>query len=349
MPRAAAGPRGRGSAGAGARADPGAGRGAARRNSKLAGSEAAGMKEGGRIWMNGRLVPSGDAKVHVMTHSLHYATAVFEGLRCYNARGTGPSIFRLGDHVDRLFRSAGMYSMRIPYTRRQIADAVADTVRASGLKECYIRPIAYYGYGQMGLTPPRNCVDVAIACWEWKMGESKAGRVTGASCKVSSWTRIDGRSQPARAKASANYANAALARTEALEAGYDEAIMLNSAGKVAEGSAENIFAVRGGAMTTPPASAGILEGITRDSVMRIIEADGGSVAEADLDREDLYAADEVFMVGTAAEVKAVSRIDRVRISGGRPGKATRALQKSFIGAATGRDERFASWLTPVAR
>lgn len=304
------------------------------------------MKEAGKIWMNGRLVPFKSARVHVLTHALHYSTAVFEGLRCYDTNG-GPAVFRLPEHVDRLFRSARMYSMKMRYTKRQVTEAILDTVRASGLRECYIRPLAYYGYGEMGLTPTRNRVDLSVSCWEWKMGESRAGKFAGARCMVSSWVRIDSRAQPMKAKAASNYANAALARVEALENGYDEAIMLNSAGKVAEGSAENIFVVRDGAVTTPPLTSGILDGITRDSVIRIIRADGGDVAEADLDREDLYTADEVFMVGTAAEVKSVAVVDRVKVSDGGIGPVTKGLQRSFADAAAGRDDRFASWLTPV--
>ena len=304
------------------------------------------MKEAGKIWMNGRLVPFRSAKVHVLTHALHYSTAVFEGLRCYDAAG-GPAVFRLAEHVDRLFRSARMYSMKMRYTKRQVSEAIIRTVVASGLRECYIRPLAYYGYGEMGLTPTRNRVDLSISCWEWKMGESRAGKFAGAKCMVSSWVRIDSRSQPMKAKAASNYANAALARVEALDNGYDEAIMLNSAGKVAEGSAENIFVVRDGVVSTPPLTSGILEGITRDSVIRIMRADGGTVVEEDIDREDLYTADEVFMVGTAAEVKSVAAVDRIRISDGRIGAVTKRLQKSFVDAARGRDERFLSWLTPV--
>lgn len=295
--------------------------------------------------MNGRLVPFGDAKVHVLAHALHYSTAVFEGLRCYDTPA-GPAVFRLGDHVDRLLRSAAAYSMEVPYTAAQLGRAVLRTVRASGLRECYVRPIAYYGFGHMGLTPEGR-VDVSVSCWEWKTGESRAGMRRGARCKVSSWARIDQRAQPVRAKAASNYGNAALARMEALRDGYDEAIMLNYSGRVAEGSAENVFVVRGGRISTPPPSAGILEGITRDSIIRIVEEGGGSVHEEDVGREDLYAADEVFMVGTAAEVRSVGQVDGVRISGGAPGKVTRALQRAFADAARGRDGRFLRWLTPV--
>lgn len=301
------------------------------------------MKEEGSIWMNGNLVPFKDAKVHVLTHALHYSTAVFEGLRCYSTE-KGPAIFRLGEHVDRLFNSAKMYSMEMPYSKDEITGAIIQTVRKSGLHECYIRPIAYYGYGEMGLTPTKNKVDVSIACWEWNMGESVAGKFTGAKCKVSSWVRIDSRVQPVKAKAASNYANAALARLEAIDCGYDEAIMLNRDGKVTEGSAENIFLVRGDSILTPPSGSGILEGITRDSVIQIIEADGGRVTEREIDREDLYTADEVFMVGTAAEVKSVAMIDRVRIGDGQMGSQTRRLQKAYIDAATGRNEKFLTWL-----
>ena len=301
------------------------------------------MKEVGKIWMNGKLVPFKDAKVHVLTHGLHYSTAVFEGIRCYNTP-KGSAIFRLPEHVDRLFNSAKLYSMKMQFTKKQITEAIIKTVKASKLKECYIRPLAYYGYGEMGLTPTKNKVDVAIACWEWRMGESKAGKFTGAKCKVSSWIKIDSRSQPMKSKAASNYANAALARVEALEEGYDEAIMLNYHGKVSEGSAENIFIVKDGQILTPPTTAGILEGITRDSVIQIIEENGGYVVETDLDREDLYSADEVFMTGTAAEVKSVAQIDRVKISDGKPGKVTKALQKAFMDVAMGKDERFLPWL-----
>src|SRR5438309_9836875 len=304
------------------------------------------MKEQGKIWMNGKLVPFKNAKIHVLTHALHYSTAVFEGIRCYNTP-KGSVIFRLQEHVDRLFKSAKMYSMKIPYSKKEISDATIKTIQASGLKECYIRPIAYYGYGVLGLTPTPNKIDVAIACWEWKTGESTAGRVRGARCKVSSWLRIDSRSQPMRANAASNYANAALARVEALRDGYDEAIMLNYLGKISEGSAENIFIVNNDEIYTPPQSAGILEGITRDSVIKIAKADGISVTEANIDREDLYVSDEVFMTGTAAEVKSVTEIDNITIGNGKPGKITRKLQSAFLNVVMGNDKRFSEWLTPI--
>ncbi|HEX5457931.1 MAG TPA: branched-chain amino acid transaminase [Candidatus Nitrosotalea sp.] len=304
------------------------------------------MKEHGKIWMNGKLVPYKNAKVHVLTHALHYSTAIFEGIRCYNTP-SGPMIFRLPEHVERLFKSAKMYSMKMPYSRKEISDGIVKTVKASKLKECYIRPIAYYGHGVMGLTPTPNKVEVAIACWEWNTGESTAGKVRGARCKVSSWLRIDSRSQPMQAKAASNYANAALARVEALRDGYDEAIMLNYHGKVSEGSAENIFIINKGEISTPPLSSGILDGITRDSVIKIARSEGLAIIERDIDREDLYVADEVFMTGTAAEVKSVTEIDNIIIGDGKLGEITRNLQNAFHEASRGRDERFSEWFTPV--
>ena len=304
------------------------------------------MKEVGKIWMNGKLVPFKDAKVHVLTHALHYSTAVFEGIRCYNTPN-GSAIFRLPEHVDRLFNSAKLYGMKIRYTKKQIIDAIIKTVKASGLKECYIRPIAYCGYGTMGLTPTLNKVDVSISCWEWKMGESKAGKFSGAKCKISEWTRIDSRSQPMQSKCAANYSNAALARVEALKNGYDEAIMLNYSGKVAEGSAENIFIVKNGMIKTPPLDADILNGITRDSVIQLIRSDGIKLIEKNITVNELLKADEVFMTGTAAEVKSVTKIDRTSIGKGKPGIITKTLQKSFMDVVMGKDQRFISWLRYV--
>ena len=301
------------------------------------------MKEVGKIWMNGKLVPFKDAKVHVLTHALHYSTAVFEGIRCYNTPN-GSAIFRLPEHVDRLFNSAKLYGMKIRYTKKQIIDAIIKTVRTSGLKECYIRPIAYCGYGTMGLTPTLNKIDVSISCWEWKMGESKAGKFSGAKCKISEWIRIDSRSQPMQSKCAANYSNAALARVEALKNGYDEAIMLNYSGKVAEGSAENIFIVKNGMIKTPPLDADILNGITRDSVIQLIRSDGIKLIEKNITVNELLKADEVFMTGTAAEVKSVTKIDRTSIGKGKPGIITKTLQKSFMDIVMGKDQRFISWL-----
>ena len=301
------------------------------------------MKEVGKIWMNGHLVPFKDAKIHVLTHALHYSTSIFEGIRCYNTPN-GSAIFRLPEHVDRFFNSAKMYGMKIRYTKKQISDAIIKTVKASKLKECYIRPLAYYGYGTMGLTPTLNKVDVSISCWEWKMGESKAGKVSGAKCKISKWIRIDSRSQPMQAKSAANYSNAALARVEALKNGYDEAIMLNYKGNIAEGSAENIFIVKNGMIKTPPLTADILDGITRNSVIRLIKSKKRKLVEKNITVNELLKADEVFMTGTAAEVKSVTKINKTTIGDGKPGKITKELQKSFMDVVMGKNSKFLSWL-----
>jgi len=301
------------------------------------------MKEVGKIWMNGKLVPFKDAKVHVLTHALHYSTSIFEGIRCYDTPN-GSAIFRLAEHVDRFFNSAKLYGMKIPYSKKQISNAIIKTVKASKLKQCYIRPLAYYGYGTMGLTPLKNKVDVSISCWEWKMGESKAGKFSGARCKISKWIRIDSRSQPMQAKSAANYSNAALARVEALKAGYDEAIMLNNRGHVAEGSAENIFVIKNGKITTPPLSADILDGITRNSAIQMIKASGKKINEKNITVKNLLAADEIFMTGTAAEVKSVTRVNRTKIGSGKIGPITKELQSSFMDAVMGKNKKFLSWL-----
>ena len=290
------------------------------------------MKETGKIWMNGKLVPFKNAKVHVLTHALHYSTSIFEGIRCYDTP-EGSAIFRLPEHIDRFFNSAKM-----------ISDGIVSTVNASKLKQCYIRPLAYYGYGTMGLTPTNNKVDVSISCWEWKMGESKAGKFSGAKCKISKWVRIDSKSQPMQAKSAANYSNAALARMEALNAGYDEAIMLNNKGHVAEGSAENIFVVKNGRITTPPLDADILDGITRDSAIKLLKSNKIKVIEKNLKINDLLKADEIFMTGTAAEVKSVTRVNKTKIGDGKIGEVTKELQESFMDTVMGKNKKFRSWL-----
>ena len=301
------------------------------------------MKEVGKIWMNGKLVPFKNARVHVLTHALHYSTSIFEGIRCYDTPN-GSAIFRLPEHIDRFFNSAKLYGMKIPYSKKQISDAIIKTVNASNLKQCYIRPLAYYGYGTMGLTPLKNKVDVSISCWEWKMGESKAGKFSGARCKISKWIRIDSRSQPMQAKSAANYSNAALARVEALKAGYDEAIMLNNKGYVAEGSAENIFVIKNGRITTPPLSADILNGITRNSAIQMIKASGKKISEKNITVKNLLLADEIFMTGTAAEVKSVTRVNRTKIGNGKIGPITKELQSSFMDVVMGKNKKFLSWL-----
>ena len=301
------------------------------------------MKETGKIWMNGKLVPFKNAKVHVLTHALHYSTSIFEGIRCYDTP-EGSAIFRLPEHIDRFFNSAKMYSMKMPYSKKKISDAIVNTVKSSKLKQCYIRPLAYYGYGTMGLTPTNNKVDVSISCWEWKMGESKAGKFSGAKCKISKWIRIDSKSQPMQAKSAANYSNAALARMEALNSGYDEAIMLNNKGHVAEGSAENIFVVKNEKIITPPLDADILNGITRDSAIKLLRSNKIKVVEKNLRINDLLKADEIFMTGTAAEVKSVTRVNKTKIGNGKIGEFTKELQKSFMDTVMGQNKKYRSWL-----
>lgn len=309
------------------------------------------MNKTGKIWMNGKLVSFQNAKVHVHTHALHYSTSIFEGIRCYDTP-TGSAIFRLSDHVDRLFISAKLYSMKMQYTKKQVMNAIIQTVRANKLKECYIRPLAYRGFGRMGVTPSGNKVDLAISCWRWNLGESKAGKFSGSKCKISSWLKIDSRAQPMRAKATSNYGNAALARVEALDEGYDEAILLNYHGNITEGPAENIFIVKNNQIYTPPLSAGILNGITRDCIIQIVAQNGGDygnpVIETNLQRDDLYDADEIFMTGTAAEIKSVTQIDKIQIGRGRVGKITKTLQDQFMKKVVmGKDPQTLSWLTYI--
>jgi branched-chain amino acid aminotransferase len=301
----------------------------------------------GKIWMDGSLVDWDNAKIHVLTHALHYATGVFEGMRCYKTIN-GSAIFRLGDHVQRLIDSGKVYFMDFAYSRKQLEAAVIETVRANAMDECYIRPIAYYGYGKMGVNPLPNKVSVSIAVWKWdeymKGGEEKGARVI-----VSSWARIDHRTLPMHAKATANYANSALARVEALKAGFDEAVMLNTSGMVVEASAENIFLVKDDQLVTPPTSSGALGGITRDSILVLAREKKIEVAVRDISRDELYRADEVFLTGTAAEVKPVGEIDNRAIGdGGKVGQMTKRLRESFEMVVHGKDEKFSrTWLTPI--
>jgi branched-chain amino acid aminotransferase len=301
-----------------------------------------------KVWLNGALVDHGDAKVHVLTHALHYATGVFEGIRCYKTVNSS-AIFRLQDHMQRLLDSGRVYFMDMGFTRQQLEQAAIETVRANGMDECYIRPIAFYGHGKMGVNPMPNKVSVAIAVWKWDEYIKGGGEEKGARLMVSSWARLDPRTLPMHAKATANYANSALARVEAIKAGFDEAIMLNTSGMVVEASAENIFIVKDGKLATPPTSSGALSGVTRDSIMQIARANGIACEERNISRDELYLADEVFLTGTAAEVKPVGEIDNRTIGrdSGRPGKVTKQLKSWFEEAAHGKDGRFRNWLTPV--
>ncbi len=303
------------------------------------------MQESTWIWLNGELVRWKDAKVPFLTHALHYATGVFEGIRCFST-ADGPAIFRLSEHVARMFESAEIYLMKIPYTRDEVSDAITNTVSVNGLEECYVRPLAFYGYGEMGLNPLPNKVSLGIAAWRWDsyLGE-KADR-EGVRCQVSSWRRIHQSSMPPQAKSTANYANAALAKIEALKAEYDEAIMLNMDGMVAEASAENIFRVKDGIVSTPPASAGVLRGITRDTIIRIATDKGIEFRRVDISREELYTSDELFLTGTAAGVTPVREVDGRKVGSG-DWPITRQLREAYLDAAHGRNQKYAKWLTVV--
>lgn len=298
------------------------------------------------IWFDGALVPWEEARVHVLTHALQYGTGVFEGIRCYETP-SGPAVFRLDDHVRRLFRSAAIYRMRVPYSPEEIAAAIKGTIRANGLTSCYVRPVVFQGYGEMGVNLYPHPPQVAIAAWTWGAYLGEESLESGIRLKVSSWRRHDPNVVPPAAKATGQYINSALAKAEALEAGYDEALMLNLHGFVADGSGENVFVVRDGVLHTPPESAGILPGITRDSVMRIARDLGHAVDETDLVRSDLYTADEMFLCGTAAEVVPVREVDGRPVGDGRRGPVTKDIQDAFFAAVGGQADRYAAWNDPV--
>ena len=302
----------------------------------------------GKIWLDGSLIDWDNAKIHVLTHGLHYATGVFEGVRCYKTVN-GSAIFRLSDHIQRLLDSAQIYFMDLRYTKQELEKATIETVKANGMEECYIRPIAYYGYGKMGVNPLPNKVSVAIAVWKWEEYLRRSdGTNKGARMMVSSWTRIDNRALPMRAKATANYANSVLARVEAIKAGFDEAIMLNSAGTVVEASAENIFLVKDNILSTPSTTSGALEGLTRNSILTIAKENGIKCEVRDISRDELYTASEVFVTGTAAEIKPVAEIDNRTIGDGKTGEMTKQLKSLFDAAVHGKDKKLSKmWLTPI--
>jgi branched-chain amino acid aminotransferase len=294
-----------------------------------------------KIWMNGELVPWEDAKIHVLTHTLHYGTGVFEGIRAYET-AQGPGIFRLTDHITRFFNSARILMMELPYTPEEIVQACKDTVRATGLQACYVRPIAYFGYGEMGLNTLPCEVDVAIACWPWGAYLGEEAMNKGVRMKVSSWVRHDHNIMPPAAKTTGNYANSSLAKVEALKAGYDEAIMLNGQGWVSECTGENIFVVRNGKILTPPLTAGALEGITQDSVMTIARDLGFDIRLDNFARSDLYVAEEIFLTGTAAEVTPVNSVDDRAVPC--PGPMTTAIMQEYAKAVHGEVDRYKEWV-----
>jgi branched-chain amino acid aminotransferase len=297
--------------------------------------------------MNGELVPHEDAKVHVLTHALHYGTSVFEGVRAYELPDGGTAVFRHQDHIDRLFRSAALYHMDIPFTKDQIRAATFETITSNGLKSCYIRPLVFRGAGPMGLYPLDCPVDVIIAVWEWGAYLGDEGKVGGVRAKVSSWRRIGSESLIPTAKAGGQYLNSILAKIEADKAGYEEAILLDGRGYVCEGTGENLFLVKDGKIATPGFANDILEGINRAAAIEILRDQGYEVAERDIARGELYRADEIFMTGTAAELTPIREVDDLAVGEGTRGPITAEIQAIFEDALHGRSERYSRWLDKV--
>ena len=297
--------------------------------------------------MDGSLVNWDEAKIHILTHGLHYGTGVFEGIRCYKTIN-GQAVFRLPEHIQRLLDSAKIYFMDLRYSKEQLQQAVIDTIKANEIEECYVRLIAYYGYGKMGVNPMPNKVSVAIALWKWDEYLRNDKLNYGIRIMVSSWTRIDGRSMPVHAKATANYANSVLARAEALKSGFDEAIMLNANGMVVEASAENIFIIKDNVLITPPIMSGALNGITRDSILTLARDNRIPCKIRDISRDELYLANEVFLTGTAAEVKSVVEIDNRIIGDGKAGAISQRLKILYESVVHGKNKKFSKkWLMLV--
>ena len=297
-----------------------------------------------KIWMDGELVPWDEARVHVLTHSLHYGSGVFEGIRAYST-SQGPAVFRLTEHIDRLFASAGIFLIDIPFTPAQLVEAVKDTVRVNGLDACYIRPLVYLGYGEMGLNPLPAPVNVSVAVWPWGSYLGDDGIKNGVRMQISSWQRHAPNALPPAAKGTGMYINSSMAKVEALKAGYDEAILLSPQGYVSECTGENLFVVKNGRLLTPPVAAGALEGITQHSVVTIARDLGYEVAEANLLRTDLYLAEEAFLTGTAAEVVPIRSVDDRVI--GEPGPITKAIQETYFATVRGEVDQYKDWLDYV--
>lgn len=298
-----------------------------------------------KIWMDGKFIDWDKANIHVLTHSLHYGLGVFEGIRCYET-DKGPAIFRLDEHIDRLFNSAHIFLMDIPFSKSEIREAIIGTVKVNGMKECYIRPLVYIGYGAMGLYPKENPVNVSIAVWSWGAYLGDAGLTDGIRVKTSSFIRNHVNANMTRGKVCGYYVNSQLAKKEAILCGYDEAILLDTEGYVSEGSGENVFIARNGLLKTTPLTS-ILEGITRNSIITIAEDEGIRTAEERFTRDELYIADEAFFTGTAAEVTPIIESDGRVIGSGKPGAMTRKLQSIFFDVVKGKNKRYKSWLTRV--
>lgn len=304
------------------------------------------MKASKYIWLDGDLVAWDEAKVHVLSHGLHYGTGVFEGIRAYETP-RGPAVFRHHEHMERLIRSARAYKLPFDMTAEELVKVSKEVLTANELKEAYIRPIVFLGLGSIGLNPAGASVHTAVAAWNWGAYLGEEGMRNGIRVTVSSWRRIDANALIPDAKGTGAYLNSILARTEAARAGYDEAIMLTNTGFVSEGSGENVFVIRNGAVTTPPVADGILDGITRDSVIQIMRDAGIEVLEASVTRSDLYHADELFLVGTAAEVTPVREVDDRPVGDGRPGPITKMVQDTYLKAVRGQVPAYEHWLDYV--
>jgi len=298
------------------------------------------------VWKNGKMIAWKDATVHALSHGLHYGTAVFEGIRCYDTQ-SGPAVFRLKDHMVRLHSSAKSINMAIPHTVDELCSAAREVVKVNALRSCYIRPISLFGVLGIGVNPIGYPVDTFVIGFPLGAYLGEDGIRNGIRVHTSSWRRMSGSSVPATAKICGNYVNSALAVMEAKQNGFDEAVLLNEHGMVAEGSGENIFVVRAGAVVTPPLSVGILPGITRDSVMRLAKDMGYDVAERNLTRSELFLADELFFTGSAAEVTPIREIDRRPVGNGKPGPITKSLQTKYSDVTKGKDSNYSAWLDIV--
>jgi len=301
------------------------------------------MVKAEKIWMDGKFVDWADANVHVMTHTLHYGLGVFEGIRCYECVDGRSAIFRLPEHTRRLFDSAHISQIKIPFTEEEINEACAETVRLNGLKQGYIRPLVYLGAGSMGVYPKDNPVRVAIAAWQWGAYLGEDGLTNGIKVKVSSFSRNHVNSGMTKAKIVGNYVNSILAKREVIAAGFDEALLLDTEGFVSEGSGENIFIIKDGEIKTTSLTS-ILKGITRDAVINIARDKGFVVKEERFTRDELYTADEAFFTGTAAEITPISEVDKRLIGSGRPGPVTKSVQETFFDAVKGKDKSYGDWL-----
>ena len=295
------------------------------------------------IWMDGKLVDWDDATIHVLSHGLHYGTGAFEGIRAYET-DQGPAVFRLTEHIERLARSCKALGTPIEWSVDEIVNASKEVFSANGLTSGYIRPLVFYGTGSMGLNPAGALVHTTIDTWEWGAYLGEEGVTNGIRVKVSSWRRIGHDSLMPNAKLTGGYVNSVQAKQEALRGGYDEAIMLNTDGFVAEGSGENLFLIRNGVVRTPSLASGVLEGLTRDAVITMLRDDGFEVIEGEITRTDLYYADEMFMTGTAAEVTPIREVDDRPVGDGRPGPVTKRAQEMFVDTVTGANERYSHWL-----